>query len=877
MSKDSKDISFEDDARKSLLSGVEKLARAVKTTLGPRGRNVVIESRTAPPHITKDGVTVAKSVKLGNHLENIGAQMVKEVALKTADIAGDGPQPLYAKVLTPNGFKEMGDIREGDVVCGTDGSTQSVLGVYPKGKREICEVILSDGRIVECCEDHLFTVVTNYGKKKTLTVKEMIESGRIKVAQKDGSDKYGYYIPTSIPDFPERKHILDPYLIGLLIGDGYFPKGARDRVELSIGYSKLHVLENIKLPTGISFSKNDCPERNYMKVRFQGCDASGRTLKALLDEIGLGGKGSHDKFIPADYLYSDINSREELLQGLIDTDGHINTRGRFEFSTVSSRLFQDFVELCTGLGIPTHTYSVENRAGGYSDTTVLRVSQLKGYKHGAKIVDIIRTGRHTEMQCIKVSNDDHLYFTDNYVLTHNTTTATVLAEAILKEGMRLVAAGNDPMSLKRGIDKAVEVVVESVKSQSREVSSTHEIRQVATISANGDEEIGNMIAEAMDAVGKDGVITLEEGKGFESELRVSNGFEFDRGYLSPHFCNDIPRQRVVYDNALVWLVNGKLSGKNTLEQMLPVLEWCSNEGKPIVLIAETIEGEILQTLLINNLKGALQCVAIKAPGFGDRRTEMLGDLAALTGATLRDPTTMGTSSLVKNMTQEELGVCARIEVSRDSTVIIAADGVEESVESRVATIRAQLDQETDTWDRERTKQRLGKLTGGVGVILVGGATEIEVKEKKDRLEDALSATKAAVEEGIVPGGGVALVRAAQKLRDFSTGNSEEDMGVKIVLDAIQMPLMHIAKNAGEHGDVIVRDVQAQDNLAVGFNAAKREFTDMFEAGIVDPAKVTRVATQNAASIAGLMLTTECVVAFDSDEEQNQHPGANMMM
>lgn len=460
-----------------------------------------------------------------------------------------------------------------------------------------------------------------------------------------------------------------------------------------------------------------------------------------------------------------------------------------------------------------------------------------------------------------------------------TSTSTVLAEAILQEGIRLIASGNDPMSLKRGIDKAMTQVIVSLQGQSKPVSSADEIRQVATISANGDTEIGDMIANAMTEVGKDGVITLEEGKGLESELKVTSGFEFDRGYSSPHFCNDLEKARVVYDDALVWLVNGKVHGTNMLEDMLPVFQHCSNEGVPLVIIAESVEGEILKTMILNYLKGALQCVAIKAPGFGDRRTEMLGDLAALTGASLRDPNTNEHSSLVKSIQFSELGRCKRIEVTKESTIIVAPDGVEEAVEARASLIKAQVSQEASDWDRERTQQRLGKLTGGVGVILVGGATELEIKEKKDRLEDALSATKAAVEEGIVPGGGTALARAELTLKDFSTGNPEEDVGVKIVRDAIKMPLIQIVENSGEDGRLVVRDVQASEDPTTGYDAANLTFVNMFERGIVDPTKVVRVALQNACSVAGLMLTTECVVAYDKDEGSNQgpNPGGQMMM
>lgn len=446
-----------------------------------------------------------------------------------------------------------------------------------------------------------------------------------------------------------------------------------------------------------------------------------------------------------------------------------------------------------------------------------------------------------------------------------TTTATVLAEAIVTEGLKLVAARHDPMSLKRGIDKAVERVVEEVAVQKRVVSSSQEVRQVATISANGDESIGSMVAEAIDKVGKDGIITLEEGKGTESTLRVAGGFEFDRGYLSPYFCNEHEKQRVVLQDARILLVNGKLVGSGALKDMQMVLEECHANSIPIVIVAENIEGEILSTLIVNAFKGALRCVAIKAPGFGESRKEMLGDLAALTGAQLRDGDMTG-QNLVKNLRMEELGFTPRIEVYKDRTLLLANPACDELVESRANVIRAKMEQADSSHDLDNLEKRLAKLTGGAAVIEVGAATEAEMKERKDRLEDALAATRAAIQEGIVPGGGVALVRAASALRSFETGNKEEDAGVRIVLDAITVPLRQIAENAGQAGDVVVADVRDRSTGSRGFDAYKLQMTDMFEAGIVDPTKVVRIALQNASSIAGLMLTTECVVVFDPEDE-----------
>lgn len=452
-----------------------------------------------------------------------------------------------------------------------------------------------------------------------------------------------------------------------------------------------------------------------------------------------------------------------------------------------------------------------------------------------------------------------------------TTTGTILAEAILREGMKLVAADHDPMSLKRGIDKAVEVVVEELANLSSDVAGVEEVRQVATISANGDSKIGDLIAEAMTLVGKEGVITLEEGKTSDSELSHSKGYEFDRGALSPHF---IPQgsKSLVFENPLLWVVNSKLTGKQMLDAMLPVFEHASGEGRPIVLIAESIEGDILQTMLVNHLRQTLKCVAIKAPGFGDRRKEMLGDIAALSGATLRDETIHGTGlKLVDQMTVDELGSVDRIEVFPDRTVIVAKEDASSLIESRVAEIRAQLEEMSDTWDVEMTKKRLAKLVGGVAVISVGAPTEIEMKERKDRLEDALAATRAAIEEGIVPGGGVALLRASKALEGFSTGNTEEDFGVKIVANAASMPLTQIVINAGGSPEVVLNDV-VKEVGSMGYNAATGQMSDLLKDGVVDPKKVTRVALQNAASIAGLMLTTECVVALEPEEDETGLPG-----
>ncbi|MHA2404802.1 MAG: Hsp60 family chaperonin, partial [Candidatus Kariarchaeaceae archaeon] len=559
-----------------------------------------------------------------------------------------------------------------------------------------------------------------------------------------------------------------------------------------------------------------------------------------------------------------------------DIDGHINSRGLFEYSTVSKNLFNDVMEICRGLGISINCSVNNNRSGGYSNAPIYRITQLSGYKHGIKIVGIVLTDEYTEMQCIKVSNDDHLYFTDDYILTHNTTTATVLAEAIFTEGQKLMGAGHDPMSLKRGIDKAVEKIVESLQDQSRPVDTTEDIRQVATISSNGEKAVGDMVAEAMEKVGNNGIITLEEGKGFESRLRLSDGFEFDRGFTSAYFMTpqevEQGRQRCVFDDARIWVIDGKLNSQNQMKEMIPTLELCVNEGKAIVIIAESIEDVVLNTLAINAAQGKLSCVAIKSPGFGASRKEMLEDLAILTGATVRDPAHV--ESVTKEVKTDELGYVKRIEVYKDRTVLIGEEGREEKIRYQCEKIRGMLDQLDSTWDRDQQEKRLAKLTGGVAVIEVGAPTEVAMKERRDRIEDALSATKAAIAEGIVAGGGVALVRASNVLKGFSTKNPEEDFGVGIVRKAVQEPLKHIVDNAGGTPDVVVAEV-LKSKTGKGYDALKREYCDMFNKGIVDPTKVVRVALQNAADVAGLLLTTECVVSLD-ESTKDPTPSTPMM-
>ncbi|MGO6678836.1 chaperonin GroEL [Rhizobium leguminosarum] len=452
-----------------------------------------------------------------------------------------------------------------------------------------------------------------------------------------------------------------------------------------------------------------------------------------------------------------------------------------------------------------------------------------------------------------------------------TTTATVLAQAIVKEGAKAVTSGMNPMDLKRGIDLAVGAIVAELKANARKISNNSEIAQVGTISANGDAEIGRFLAEAMERVGNDGVITVEEAKTAETELEVVEGMQFDRGYLSPYFVTNADKMRVEFEDPYILIHEKKLSN---LQSMLPVLEAVVQSSKPLLIIAEDVEGEALATLVVNKLRGGLKIAAVKAPGFGDRRKAMLEDIAILTAGTVISED-LGIK--LESVTLDMLGRAKKVSIEKENTMIVDGSGAKSDIQGRVAQIRAQIEETTSDYDREKLQERLAKLAGGVAVIRVGGSTEVEVKEKKDRVDDALHATRAAVEEGILPGGGVALLRAVKALDNVKTANGDQRVGVDIVRRAVEAPARQIAENAGAEGSVIVGKLREKSEFSYGWNAQTGEYGDLYAQGVIDPAKVVRTALQDAASIAGLLVTTEAMIAEKpkKDAAPPMPPGAGM--
>ncbi|MTI31106.1 chaperonin GroEL [Xanthovirga aplysinae] len=446
-----------------------------------------------------------------------------------------------------------------------------------------------------------------------------------------------------------------------------------------------------------------------------------------------------------------------------------------------------------------------------------------------------------------------------------TTTATVLTQAIFSTGIKNVAAGANPMDLKRGVDKAVEAVVSNLKEQSKAITSSNETAQVASISANNDKEIGAMIADAMEKVGKDGVITVEEAKGTETEVKIVEGMQFDRGYLSPYFVTNTEKMEAEMESPYILIYDKKISA---MKELLPVLEAVAQTGKPLVIVAEDVDGEALATLVVNKIRGSLKIAAVKAPGFGDRRKAMLEDIAILTGGTVISEER---GYKLESATIDYLGQAEKVNIDKDNTTIVNGAGSKENIEARVNQIKSQIENTTSDYDKEKLQERLAKLSGGVAILYIGAATEVEMKEKKDRVDDALHATRAAVQEGIVAGGGVALIRAIDALENVETENEDQITGVNIVKVALESPLRTIVENAGGEGSVVVQKIR-DGKGDFGYNAREDKFENLFEAGVIDPTKVTRLALENAASIASLLLTTECVVA----EEEEENPAAPAM-
>jgi len=863
MNKEYNNIDHGYSARATLASGVNKVANVVKTTLGASGRNIIIQRDGDEPLITKDGVTVANHINLKDPKERLGADLVKSVASKTAKETGDGCQPYHSTISTPNGWTTMGDIKKGDIINGSDNSIQVVEEVHEKGNLELHEVKFSDGRVVECDDTHLWSIITHYGSKKTLSVKELLESKKIKFQYSNSDVQHGYYVRKNEVEFNEQEVPLDPYTVGVLIGDGYLKTEER-AIEVTIGYNKKHIIDKLVMPENVNMTTEDIPKKNCIRLRFYG-----QQLLDAVKETGLDNMKSSEKFIPKVYLYNSRENREQLLQGLLDTDGHINNKGLFEFITISDKLAEDFRELCYSMGIPLY-YRLHNRSNdpdSYSDTSIYRFNQLKGYKYGHKIVSITPTGKHVPMRCIKVSNEDSLYVTDGYILTHNTSTSTVLSQAILNTGLDLVSKGSNAVSIKRGIDKTVSQIVDDLQNMSQEIDSDEQIERIARISANGDDYIANLIKDSVKKVGRDGYVSIDNSSTMDTYLEFVEGVQFESGYLSPYFVTNSKEHTVEFENCLILFFDGKVANVKSVAHVLNI---AVDLERPILIIAENVEGQALSTMVVNKMQGMVKCAAVKSPAFGDRRLEMMKDMCALTGGTL---ITTDTGRKLDSVTKKDLGVAKKVKIHRDATVIIDGKSDPDELQNRIELLESEIKNESlSDYERERVVERYSSLTNGVAVIKVGGSSEVEIQEKKDRIEDALYATKAAIDEGYTIGGGSALLHISELITssDFKLENEDQEKGKSIILGAIREPFNQILINAGFENDTISKykyDI-LKKGIPYGFNVKTGQIEDLLDSGIIDPTKVIRLALQNASSISSLLLTTEGMISINEDDDEN---------
>ncbi len=868
-----RDVMLTAEAREHLIRGVNKLANAVKVTLGPDGRNVIIQT-DRNPIITKDGVTVARHVSLYDHTERMGADIVKQASLKAAMENGDGPQPLYSKVLTPHGFVEMGSLKIGDKICGTDGSIQTVLEIHPKGQKEIYKVKFFDGREVECCEDHLWQVKRNYPSKKgnafifpTKTLLELGVTGEKYHAKSNRTFKVSkFFIPNTEVEFETTDPLtIHPYLMGLLLGDGTLTGSGS--VEISIGAKDKDIINTIPLPEGIVMTSKYYPEKNYYRVKLKGKTPEGKLMKDLLRDVGLLGLYSCNKFIPSRYLYAFKKDRLELYRGFVDSDGYINKRGLFEYSSVSYQLAKDVEALLRSLGRPSRFVTQDRtKANGYSTTTLYKVIEMKGFKIGIPFESITPTGEFTEMQCIKVSNPDHLYITDDFTVTHNTTTTTVLAQKLINEANTAIRMGFNPRSLSAGIEYAANSVMQTLKEKSIPINlESAQLEHIATISANNDVQLGKLVADAYRKVGLDGVVSFEEAKGAETYVESVNGMDFQQGYMSPHFVTNPKTYSCEYDDVYILVHDGKL---RNFQHLMPILNQIKGKDAALMIIADEIDPQTINLLVVNKTRANLKVVGVKSPGYNKHKKQLLEDIAILTGAQL---VSEDFGLTLDKVDLHHLGKAKKIKVTNKSTTIIEGQGNPEAIAARVEILKSQFGEQENQYLKDKLKERVAKLSSGVQVIKVGGTTDAEMVERKYRVEDAVYATRAAMELGILPGGGTALTKIASDLEyvDFKqlTDTPKDkgfERGIQLLIESIKEPLKVIAENSGQNAEVLSHAVSNFSDFNWGFNALTKEYMDLVEAGVVDPTKVVLTALDAAVSVSNLIINTGAALMLNKE-------------
>lgn len=866
---------------KIIVTTMEKISGIVGASLGPGGRNIIIESELVgiPNKNTKDGVTIFRSLGSQDPYEHLIIEQTRDVAVKTVNEAGDGPMDLLCKILTPTGFITMGEIEKGMEICGTNGTTQTVLEVYDKGLKDNYRVHFGDKSVARCCEDHLWDVTTAYGAKKTIPLKEIMKD--YTTQQKDGTNSYKYYVQTTAVEFKENKEKMpiDPYLLGVLLGDGSLTGTHRSSIEISLGKKKEHILNKLILPEGVEMRSTWVESKSYFRVKLTGTDQDGSVIKNILDSIGLLGTSSHTKFIPNAYLFSSIESRTKLLQGLIDTDGNVNKRGLFEFSSVSKQLAEDFANLCKSLGKNITTREKDrSKSTGYSTNNIFIVQELKGYKYGNKIVKIEPLNETVPMRCIKVSNPDNLYITDDFVVTHNTTTATIIASALIRNLFDFCKNNPkySPQRLTRLIAKTLKermkpiIDKESIKITNK---NRHLLKKVAQVSANGDEEMAKYVIEAFETVGygSSSHVTIQELSGPSGyQVELIEGFPIDKGYeesigkFHPVFINDPVNQKCILEKPLFILFDGVISDIVKIQSILQkiAIEYVNGNSDfcNVVIVAHGFNDKVLSHLALNFPNpNTINVVPLKTPmnQIINSQLNFLLDLSAFTGATV-----FGMNDSLEDALPEDLGTqMEKIEIYRFRSTVVG-DPIQENIEVRAEEIGGQAKQSESKIEKAILEERLGRLTNGIARFKIFGSSAGELKEKADRAEDAVCAVRAAISHGCLAGGCRTLINICLDL--IGDNNEVYD---KIIVPSLLSPFYKLLENAGYTEEEIseLLEKMLSDKKLV-YDVENGIFGDAQTLGIFDATLAVEQALNNAVGIAGVMGTLGGIVAFPRDNQ-----------
>lgn len=867
---------------KIVVSTMEKVADIVGSSLGPGGRPSIIESELPdlPNRITKDGVTIFKSLGSYDPIEQLIIEAARDASIRTANEAGDGPVPASSKVLTPYGWKTMKDIKIGDVICGTDRTQQFVLGVFPKGQKEIYKVHFQGKACVECCEDHLWEVTDNTGKTGVFALKTILND--YKLNDKNTKSSFKYSVRTTEVDFEETESMpIDPYLLGVLLGDGSLSGTHRSTIEISLGKKKEHVLSKLKLPEGIKSRATWNIHKNYFRVKLTGESNDGLSMRGIVNKVGLLGTTSSTKFIPKQYLYSSFESRKQLLQGLLDTDGHVKPSGLFEFSTISEQLCNDILELCRGLGIFVSVREKDRtNCGGYSTTKLFVINQRRGSKYGNQITEIEKTGVFTEMLCIKVSNSNSLYVINDYVVTHNTTTATILSGSLIKSLFSFCSNNKSysPQKAMRIIQKCVkEELLPFIESKSIKIGQENKglLEKVATISANGDTEMAKAVIEAYETVGygAGSHITIQELSGPQKyEVELIEGFPIPMGYedscgkFHTSFINDQANQRCLLTKPLFLLYDGTVSDlvmfQSVFEQLDKEYQSGNSDFKNIVLVAHGFSESVLTMLAVNFKEPTtLNILPLVTPMTSqvNSRYHFLYDFAAFTGAKVFDMTNHPSDAKPKDFGYgNELFECYRFR----STLVGDPDPV--NVEVRAEEIKGQIANPASQIEKILLEERLGKLTNGIAKLKIFGASDGELKEKHDRVEDAVCAVRNALNEGCLPGGcriGIDMILYLASKYD------KEHVVNQVLVAALFAPIAKLLDNVGyneEEVKEVVNKLMKKPNLV--YDVSEQKFGKAEDLGLFDAAGAVSKSLENAVSVAGVLGTLGGIVGFPRDDQ-----------